>query len=52
MLLDEAVGEGGIPGAVAAVGRGPDTLGRWVTGQADAIAGRPMRADTVSTSPR
>ena len=43
-LLDEAVGEGGIPGAVVAVGRGPVTLGRWVTGQADAIAGRPMRA--------
>ena len=46
-LLDEAVGEDGIPGAVAAVGRGPVTLGRWVTGQADAIAGRPMRAGTV-----
>ena len=46
-LLDEAVGDGGIPGAVAAVGQGPVTLGRWVTGQADAIAGRPMRADTV-----
>ena len=46
-LLDEAVGDGGIPGAVAAVGQGPVTLGRWVAGQADAIAGRPMRADTV-----
>ena len=46
-LLDEAAGEGGIPGAVAAVGRGPVTLGRWVSGQADAIAGRPMRAGTV-----
>jgi CubicO group peptidase (beta-lactamase class C family) len=46
-LLDEAVGEGGIPGAVAAVGRGPVMLGRWVAGQADTIAGRPMRADTV-----
>src|SRR5439155_3916928 len=46
-LLDEAVGAGGVPGAVAAVGRGPVTLGRWVAGQADAIAGRPMRADTV-----
>jgi len=46
-LLDGAVGEGGIPGAVAAVGRGPVTLGRWVSGQADVIAGRPMRADTV-----
>jgi len=46
-LLDEAVGDGGIPGAVAAVGQGPVTLGRWVTGQADAIDGRPMQADTV-----
>ena len=46
-LLDEAVGDGGIPGAVAAVGQGPVTLGRWVTGQADALAGRPMRAGTV-----
>src|SRR5437764_7299325 len=46
-LLDKAVGDGGIPGAVAAVGRGPVTCGRWVTGQADAIAGRPMRAGTV-----
>ncbi len=46
-LLDEAVGAGGVPGAVAAVGRGPVTLGRWVVGQADAIAGRPMRPDTV-----
>ena len=46
-LLDEAVGDGGIPGAVAAVGQGPVTLGRWATGQADAIAGRPMQADTV-----
>jgi CubicO group peptidase (beta-lactamase class C family) len=46
-LLDEAVGGSGVPGAVAAVGRGPVTLGRWVAGQADAIAGRPMRADTV-----
>src|SRR2546423_8162153 len=46
-LLDDAVGDDGIPGAVAAVGQGPVTLGRWVTGQADAIAGRPMQADTV-----
>ena len=28
-LLDEAVGDGGIPGAVAAVGQGPVTCGRW-----------------------
>ena len=46
-LLDEAAGGGGIPGAVATVGQGPVTLGRWVTGQADAIDGRPMQADTV-----
>jgi CubicO group peptidase (beta-lactamase class C family) len=46
-LLDEAVGDGGIPGAVAAVGQGPVTLGRWAAGQADAIAGRPMQSDTV-----
>ena len=46
-LLDEAVGEGGIPGAVAVVGRGPVTLGRWVAGLADRNDRRPMRADTV-----
>ena len=46
-LLREAVGDGGIPGAVAATGQGPVTIGRWAAGQADAIAGRPMQADTV-----
>jgi CubicO group peptidase (beta-lactamase class C family) len=46
-LLDEAVGGGGIPGAVAVAGRGPVTLGRWVAGQADRSTERPMRADTV-----
>jgi CubicO group peptidase (beta-lactamase class C family) len=46
-LLDEAVGQGGIPGAVAVIGRGPVTLGWWVVGQADATAGRPMHADTI-----
>ena len=46
-LLDAAVAEGRIPGAVAMAGRGPATLGRWVAGQADAIQGRPARADTV-----
>jgi len=46
-LLDEAVGEGGIPGAVAVTGRGPVTLGRWVAGLADSNDRRPMRADTV-----
>ncbi|HEY1322656.1 MAG TPA: serine hydrolase domain-containing protein [Streptosporangiaceae bacterium] len=46
-LLDAAAGAGRVPGAVAAAGRGPVTLGRWVAGQADATAGRPMRADTI-----
>ncbi len=48
-LLDEAVGTGGIPGAVAAVGRGPEVLGRWVTGWADTTPGsaRPMAGGTV-----
>ena len=46
-LLDTAVGEGRVPGAVAAVGRGPVTLGRWVAGQADSKNGRPIRAGTV-----
>ncbi len=46
-LLDAAAGDGRVPGAVAMAGRGPATLGRWVTGQADAIRGRPMHADTV-----
>ena len=46
-LLDAAVGEGGIPGAVAVIGRGPVTLGRWAAGLADAAAGRPVQADTI-----
>ena len=46
-LLDAAVGEGGIPGAVAVIGQGPVTLGRWAAGLADAAAGRPMQADTI-----
>ena len=46
-LLDAAAGEGRVPGAVAAVGRGPVTLGCWAAGQADGNNGRPMRADTV-----
>jgi CubicO group peptidase (beta-lactamase class C family) len=46
-LLDAAAGAGGIPGAVAAVGRGQATLGQWVAGQADRTSGRPMRAGTV-----
>jgi len=46
-LRDAAVAAGRIPGAVAMAGRGPATFGRWVAGQADAIQGRPVRADTV-----
>ena len=46
-LLDAAVASGRVPGIVAMVGRGGATLGQWVTGRADAIRGRPMRADTV-----
>ena len=46
-LLGAAVGTGGIPGAVAAVGQGPATLGQWVAGQADSRQKREMQADTV-----
>jgi len=46
-LLDAAVSGGGIPGAVAIAGQGPDTLGQWTLGQADARPSRPMRTDTV-----
>ena len=46
-VLDVAVASGRVPGIVAMVGRGGATLGQWVTGQADAIRGRPMRADPV-----
>ena len=52
-LLDAAVAGGRIPGAVAVVGRGPVTLGRWVTGQADAMAANGRCARTPSSiSPR
>jgi CubicO group peptidase (beta-lactamase class C family) len=39
----------GVPGVVAAAGRGQTTLGTWVAGHADTTpdAVRPMRADTV-----
>jgi CubicO group peptidase (beta-lactamase class C family) len=39
----------GVPGVVAAAGRGPTTLSTWVAGHADTTPGetRPMRADTV-----
>jgi len=46
-LLDAAITQGRVPGAVAVAGRGRATLGRWVAGQADALQGRPMHGDTV-----
>ena len=48
-LVVQAVADGPLPGAVAAVGRGPAALATWVAGQADTRAGdsRPMTRDTV-----
>ncbi|MBV9379529.1 MAG: beta-lactamase family protein [Streptosporangiaceae bacterium] len=48
-LLDAAVRARGVPGAVAAVGRGPVTFARWAAGLADTTAGavRPMTTGTV-----
>ncbi|HEX3514791.1 MAG TPA: serine hydrolase domain-containing protein [Trebonia sp.] len=48
-LVSAAVSDGGIPGAVAAVGRGPVTLSTWVSGQGDTTpaTARPMTAVTL-----
>jgi len=48
-LVASAVGDGGVPGAVAAVGRGPVTLASWVAGWADTTqaTARPMTAATL-----
>lgn len=48
-IIGEAVSSGGIPGAVAALGRGPETLGTWTAGFADTTPGaeRPMTLQTV-----
>jgi CubicO group peptidase (beta-lactamase class C family) len=48
-ILDAAVRERRVPGAVAVVGEGQATLATWAAGQADTTAGgaRPMRADTL-----
>lgn len=48
-LIGAAVRDGGVPGAVAAVGRGQVTLARWVAGQADTTpaTARPMTAETL-----
>ena len=47
--ISGAVASGGIPGVVAAAGRGPVTLGTWTAGLADTAPGaqRPMTAGTV-----
>ena len=49
VVIVEAVRDGRVPGAVAAVGTGQDTAAVWVAGQADTTPGaeRPMRAGTV-----
>jgi CubicO group peptidase (beta-lactamase class C family) len=48
-IVTAAVRDGGVPGAVAAVGRGPVTLSSWVTGRADTTqeTTRPMTAVTL-----
>jgi len=48
-IVAAAVGDGGIPGAVAAAGRGPVTLSTWVSGRADTTQAtvRPMTAVTI-----
>jgi len=48
-LVAAAVRDGGVPGAVAAVGRGPVTLASWVAGWADTTqaTARPMTAATL-----
>jgi CubicO group peptidase (beta-lactamase class C family) len=48
-IISAVVRDGGVPGAVAAVGRGPATLSRRVAGRADTTqaTARPMTAETV-----
>ncbi len=48
-LVASAVRDGGVPGAVAVVGRGPMTLAGWVAGRADTTqaTARPMTAATL-----
>lgn len=48
-IIAGAVAAGGVPGAVAAAGRGSVTLGTWTAGLADTTPGaeRPMTVDTV-----
>ena len=51
-LLDAAVAEGRIPGAVAMAGRGPATSGRWGGGAGRRDRGTAVRADTVLSTSR
>lgn len=48
-IVAAVVRDGGVPGAVAAVGRGPVTLSSWVAGRADTTpaTARPMTAGTL-----
>jgi CubicO group peptidase (beta-lactamase class C family) len=48
-IVGAAVRDGRVPGAVAAVGRGPVTLSRWVAGRADTtpVTARPMTSGTL-----
>ncbi|HEU5417578.1 MAG TPA: serine hydrolase domain-containing protein [Streptosporangiaceae bacterium] len=48
-MLAAAVGDGRVPGVVAAAGRGPVTLATWAAGQADTLPGtaRPVTAGTI-----
>jgi CubicO group peptidase (beta-lactamase class C family) len=48
-IVGAVVRDGGVPGGVAAVGRGPVTLSRWVAGWADTtpVTARPMTAGTL-----
>jgi CubicO group peptidase (beta-lactamase class C family) len=48
-IADAAVRDAGVPGVVAAVGRGPVLLSSWVAGRADTTPGtaRPMTAGTL-----
>jgi CubicO group peptidase (beta-lactamase class C family) len=48
-IVGAAVRDGHVPGAVAAVGRGPVTLSIWVAGRADTtpVTARPMTSGTL-----
>jgi CubicO group peptidase (beta-lactamase class C family) len=46
-LISAAVADGGVPGAVAMTGAGPDVLGEWVAGLSCVSPQASMTADTV-----